>query len=167
MRLLAAPSCFRIAGCAVAVPLSLPPYFPVLVALFDGFPKSWCALQHPTFSRSPSSRSLQVFACRFSPVLDRGGHAYGVSCLSGPPSSLGWLFSFGFPRAGVRMLAAPVTHRVPLPDIITPCCKSSLHFGQTIRAGFKWLVVFTGTLGLERYRCALWLRPPSKAFHPQ
>ena len=114
MRLLAAPSCFRIAGCAVAVPLSLPPYFPVLAALFDGFPKSWCALQHPTFSRSPCSRSLQVFACRFSPVLDRGGHAYGVSYLSGPPSSLGWLFSFGFPRAGVRMLAAPVTHRVSL-----------------------------------------------------
>ena len=89
---------------------------------------------------------------------------YGVSSLSGLPSSLGWLFSFGFPRAGVRMLAAPVTHRVPLPDVITPCCKSSLHFGQTIRAWFKWLVVFTGTLGLERCRCALWLHPPSKAF---
>ena len=51
----------------------------------------------------------------------------------------------------------------PLPDIITPCCKSSLHFGQTIRAWFKWLVVFTGTLGLERCRCALWLHPPPKA----
>ena len=70
------------------------------------------ALQHPTFSRSPSFGSLQVCACRFSPVLDRCGHAYGVSSLSGSPSSLGWLFSFGFPRAGVRMLAAPVTHRV-------------------------------------------------------
>ena len=41
------------------------------------------ALQHPTFSRSPSFRSLQVCACRFSPVLDRCGHAYGVSSLSG------------------------------------------------------------------------------------
>ena len=83
MRLLAAPSRLRIAGCAVAVLLSLPPYSPVLVALLDGFPKSWCALQHPTFSRSPSFRSLQVCACRFSPVLDRCGHAYGVSSLSG------------------------------------------------------------------------------------
>ena len=51
----------------------------------------------------------------------------------------------------------------PLPDAITPCCKSILHFRQTIRAWFKWLVVFTGTLSLERCRCALWLHPPSKA----
>ena len=51
----------------------------------------------------------------------------------------------------------------PLPDAITPCCKSILHCRQTIHAWFKWLVVFTGTLSLERCRCALWLHPPSKA----
>ena len=121
------------------------------------------ALQHPTFSRSPSFRSLQVCACRFSPVLDRCGHAYGVSSLSG----------LLVPWVGCLVLVSlepvcaclqhPSRTGFPLPDIITPCCKSSLHFGQTIRAWFKWLVVFTGTLGLERCRCALWLHPPSKA----
>ena len=106
------------------------------------------ALQHPTFSRSPSFRSLQVFACRFSPVLDRCGHAYGVSSLSG----------LLVPWVGCLVLVSlepvcaclqhPSRTGFPLPDVITPCCKSSLHFGQTIRAWFKWLVVFTGTLGL-------------------
>ena len=103
----------RIAGCAVAVPLSLPPSSPVLVALFDGSLSPGVRLQRPTISRSPSLRSLQVFAYADSALSwIVAGMPYGVSPLSGPPSSLGWLPSFGFPEAGVRMLAAPVTHRV-------------------------------------------------------
>ena len=138
MRLLAAPSRLRIAGCAVAVLLSLPPYSPVLVALLDGFPKSWCALQHPTFSRSPA---LGPF--RF---------AHADSALSwivaGRPMVCPLCLGLLVPWVGCLVLVSlepvcaclqhPSRTGFPLPDVITPCCKSSLHFGQTIRASSGW-----------------------------
>ena len=48
----------------------------------------------------------------------------------------------------------------PLPDVITPCCKSSLHFGQTIRAWFKcwWFSRARWAWNVAGVRCGCTLR---------
>ena len=90
---------------------------------------------------APAKGLSGVRICRLQPWwIVRACPMVCALCL-GLLVSLGWLPSFGFPQAGVRLLAAPVTHRVPQPVVITPCSKSSLH----LRANFPCLFPVTGS----------------------